>query len=81
MDRIYENSPADKVIAAFKGVRATARALGRNPSSVSRWRKSREDGGTDGRVPGNLQEKVLQAAQTMGIALTADDLIVSPANT
>lgn len=79
MIKDYENTPANKVIAAFQGVRATARALDRNPSSVSRWRKSREDGGTDCRVPSNLQEKVLLAAQSRGIALTADDLIVTPA--
>lgn len=71
------DSPADKVIAAFHGVRATARALGRNPSSISRWRKCREDGGTDGRVPSNLQEAVLREARSRGLALSADDLIVS----
>ena len=72
-----KSTPADKVIAAFCGVRATARAIGRNPSSVSRWRKSREDGGTGGRVPSNLQEAVLIAARKRGISLTAEDLIIT----
>jgi hypothetical protein len=74
-----KSTPADKVIEAFDGVRATARALGRNPSSVSRWRKSREDGGTDGRIPSNLQEAVIQAARSRGLTLTAEDLIFSTA--
>lgn len=73
------STPADKVIAAFQGVRATARALNRNPSSISRWRKSREDGGTGGRVPSGLQEVVLREARRRGLALTADDLILSSA--
>lgn len=75
----YENTPANKVISAFDGVRGTARALGRNPSSVSRWRKSREDGGTGGRIPSNLQEDVLNEARRRGLSLTAEDLIFSSA--
>jgi transposase-like protein len=77
MENTTTSSPADKVIAAFDGVRATARALKRNPSSVSRWRKSREDGGTGGRVPSSLQELVLSEAKSRGLALTAADLIGS----
>lgn len=69
------SSPADRVIKAFGGVRETARALSRNPSSVSRWRSSKEDGGTGGRVPGPIQGTVLEAAKSRGIALTADDLM------
>lgn len=68
-------SPAEKVIDAFGGVRATARALGRNPSSISRWRRPQEEGGTGGRVPGGLQAVVLQKAREAGLYLTADDLI------
>jgi hypothetical protein len=78
-NRSPNSTPADKVIKAFDGVRATARALGRNPSSVSRWRMSREDGGTGGRVPSNLQESVLLEAQKRGLCLTAEDLILSTA--
>jgi transposase-like protein len=68
-------SPADKVIKAFGGVRATARVLGRNASSVSRWRKPVSEGGTGGRVPGGLLSDVLAAAREQGLALSADDLI------
>lgn len=70
-------TPADRVIEAFGGVRATARLLGRNPSSVSRWRKPREEGGSDGRVPGAIQEEVLAKAKQAGLSLTAEDLIIA----
>ena len=70
-------TPADRVISAFGGVRATARALGRNPSSISRWRKPREEGGTGGRVPSSLQSEILQGAKSAGLTLTAEDLIVA----
>lgn len=70
-------TPADRVITAFGGVRATARALGRNPSSISRWRKPREEGGTGGRVPSALQVDILNGAKAAGLSLTAEDLIVA----
>lgn len=70
-------TPADRVIGAFGGVRATARALGRNPSSISRWRKSRAEGGTGGRVPSTLQSVILLGAKAAGLSLTAEDLIVA----
>lgn len=72
-------TPADRVIEAFRGVRATARALGRNPSSISRWRKPREEGGTGGRVPSALQAQILTAAKSAGLTLTAEDLILARA--
>jgi amino-acid N-acetyltransferase len=68
-------TPADRVISAFGGVRETARALDRNPSSISRWRSPKEDGGTGGRVPGPIQETVLEAARARGLSLTASDLL------
>lgn len=74
-DSIQVTTPAERVIDAFRGVRATARALGRNPSSISRWRKPRDEGGTGGRVPSSLQAEVLQKAREAGIPLTAADLI------
>jgi hypothetical protein len=69
-------SPAQRVISAFGGVRATARAVGRNQSSVSRWVKPSEMGGLSGRVPSAVQETVLLASRRLGLGLTAEDLIV-----
>lgn len=71
-----ELTPADKVIAAFGGVRETARIVGRSPSSVARWRLPKERSGTTGgRIPGNLQQKILDYAKEHGIKITAGDLI------
>lgn len=68
-------TPAEKVIAAFNGVRATARALGINSSSVSRWPLPKERRGLDGRVPSVHQAKILRLARERGIQITAEDLI------
>lgn len=68
-------TPADKVIDAFGGVRATARALGLNSSSVSRWRMSKEERGLDGRVPSIHQSVILRIAREQGLPLCAADLI------
>ena len=68
-------SPAQRVIEAFKGVRATARIVKRNSSTISRWLKPRGEGGTGGLIPSSLQKAILDHAAANGIALTADDLI------
>ncbi len=68
-------SPADKVIAAFGGVRATARALDINSSSVSRWRMPADKRGLGGRVPSVQQGKILRLARERGLGLRAEDLI------
>lgn len=70
-----DTSPADKVISLFGGVRPLARELGRNPSSVVRWRKPRAEGGTGGAVPSAMQGRVLALAKARGLPLTAEDLI------
>lgn len=68
-------TPASRVIAAFKGVRATARALGLDPSSVARWPAPKEKRGLAGRVPSAHQARILQLSDASGLGLTADDLI------
>jgi hypothetical protein len=77
-DPIIE-TPADKCIEAFGGVRALARALERNPSSVVRWRKPKDEGGSSGAVPSSLQGRILALAQERGLPLTAEDLILRTA--
>ncbi len=72
-------TPADKAITAFGGVRALARALERNPSSVVRWRKPKDEGGSNGAVPSSLQGRILAIAQARGLNLTAEDLILRTA--
>jgi len=70
-------SAAEIVIERFGGVRPLARRIGRHPSSVARWPlpSGKETRGLDGRVPGNLQEKLLEAARADGIKLTAEELV------
>lgn len=69
-------SPADYVIKAFGGVRATARAIGRDKSSVSVWRQPRSKKGTGGLIPHKAQPLVLRAAQDRGLDITPNDLII-----
>jgi hypothetical protein len=61
-------TPAELVIGAFNGVRATARELGCDPSAVSRWKKT-------GLIPGSYQRRILELAWERGVDLTAHDLI------
>lgn len=68
-------TPADRVISAFGGVRATAKIIERNPSTVSRWRKPRDEGGTGGRIPSRVQAVILAHAVKNKIPLVAADLI------
>lgn len=68
-------TPAEKVIQVFGGVRATARLLALNSSSVSRWRMPAEKRGLDGRVPSVHQAAILRIARERGLSLVAADLI------
>lgn len=62
-------SPAKLVIEAFGGVRATARILGKSPSSISRWQNG------DGLIPAQAQAQIMKLARENGLDLTSDALI------
>lgn len=66
--------PAEYVIQLFGGVNRTARAIGRDPSSVSKWRKSAESRGCDGNVPRGVRHKILSVATDLGLDITSKDL-------
>lgn len=68
-------SPAERVIAAFKGVRATARALELDPSSVARWPLPKTRRGLGGKIPSAHMDKILRLSIKRGLGLTAEDLI------
>lgn len=70
-----KQTPASRVISAFGGVRATARILDVASSTVSRWQKAREHGGTGGKVPTKHMREVLDEAKRRGLHLSAEDLI------
>jgi hypothetical protein len=65
-----ELSPAEYVVLVFKGVRATARVVGRTPSSISKWRTT-----GNGSVPSSLQKKILDKAAEYSLDITPSDLI------
>lgn len=68
-------TPAQYVIRVFKGVRSTARILGRSPSSVSKWTKPKSSRGTEGKVPGPAQHIIIKKAQELKLDITANDLL------
>lgn len=68
-------SPAEYVIFCFNGVRATARAIGRTPSAVSKWQKYKDKDGRVGGVPRGVQSEILAAAKRLDVDITADDLV------
>lgn len=75
LEHLMQMTPAEYVISVFQGVRATARALGRSPSSVSKWQKPREMRGCGGNIPGAAQRLILDLARKRGLDITPDDLI------
>jgi len=68
-------SPAEWVIRCFGGVRATARALGRSPGTVVKWRQPKEQRGTGGEVPRGVQRIILELARTKKLDITPNDLM------
>lgn len=67
--------PVDHVIKVFGGIRATARALKRDPSAITKWRRSKAKGGTGGEIPRGVQRRILTIAQRDKLDITATDLI------
>ncbi|SFJ68745.1 helix-turn-helix domain-containing protein [Methylobacterium brachiatum] len=66
-------TPAEKIIAKFDGARSLAHAIGVKPSAVYRWTYPRERGGTGGYVPTAHIPKIKDAADLLGVVLTAED--------
>lgn len=80
MNENTKKNPGQLVIDLFGGGRALARKLRVNGvdihySSVSRWAKSKENGGSGGLVPAKHHQKLLVMAEQEGLKLTAEDLI------
>ena len=64
-----KQTPYEVLISEFGGVRALARAIGRDPGSVSKWQKR------DGTIPSSIQRKVLETAWERGMKITAYEII------
>jgi hypothetical protein len=69
-------TPADIVISRFGGVRPLARLLGKDPSTIHRWKQPADKGGLDGRVPSAVQVRLLDLAREQGVELTPTDLVL-----
>ena len=63
-----EMTQANHVIAKFGGINATAKALGRTPSSVQAWKKS-------GSISPWHWPSVLSAAHETGVPLSREDFV------
>ena len=65
--------PARTVIERVGGISAAAEATGCDFSSVYRWMRSREDGGTGGIIPAPHQLRLLEYSKAKNGALKPDD--------
>lgn len=68
-------TPAEYVIYIFKSIRKTGRAIGRSHGSVYNWYNPKNKRGIEGRIPTNLQKKILDVAKEQGLDINAHDLI------
>jgi len=63
-------NPAEYVIYKFGGVRATARALDKTPSTISKWQHN-----NNGKIPTSNMLKILMKAEELNLDINADDLV------
>lgn len=68
-------TPAEWVISVFGGVRKTARAVGRDPNCIVRWKRPKGKRGAGGVIPTLAQQKILQLSRQFNLDITANDLI------
>ena len=69
-------TPAEYVIHQFGGVRKAARAIGRAPSSVSKWQKHEGPYTEPGAIPTHIHKKILLTAAKLNIDIKPEDLIL-----
>lgn len=66
---------AEFVIEQFGGTVELANAINRHRSRIWRWTKSKEEGGTGGKIPTHAIPDIMEAASAAGITITAEQLI------
>jgi hypothetical protein len=66
MSKTY--TPVELSILEFGGLRKLAKAVGRDPAAVSRWKRN-------GTVPTSVQKHLLEIAWSNGFKITAHELI------
>ncbi len=72
-----EATPADIVIRKSGGPKKVARYVGRSASLVSRWKRPKARGGTDGIIPAVHQLQIIEAAITHRFPLRLEDFFPS----
>jgi hypothetical protein len=70
--------PAQTIIKKLGGPSAVAEIVGRHRTRVSSWQRPRASGGTDGRVPQEHIETLLEHAKKRSIALRLSDFFAKP---
>lgn len=68
-------TPAEYVIRTFGSIRKTAKAVGKTHQAVSNWKKPKSRNGLGGLIPSRAQQRILAAADALGLDITASDLI------
>lgn len=70
-------APAERVTRLF-GEQKAAEIAGVSIDAVRKWRRRKATGGAGGLVPSQYQPLFLRAAERLGLALSAADLIAEP---
>lgn len=65
-------NPVEYVIKQFGGVRACAKALGKDPSTISKWRKKRCGSYY---IPSKMYSHILRKAEKLDLDITLEDLV------
>ncbi|MBM2293808.1 hypothetical protein JQX09_17915 [Sulfitobacter pseudonitzschiae] len=65
--------PATSIIKAFGGTRAVSELTGVHIAQVSKWRWSKERGGTDGLIPMKHSVVLLREARVQNIDVKPED--------
>lgn len=67
--------PAQSIIHKFGGPSAVAEIVGVHRTRVSNWQRSKEAGGTGGRIPQDHHRPLLDYARAHAIDLRAEDFL------
>lgn len=69
---------ASRVIEKCGGAKAVAEMLGLDVASVHKWKYPSERGGTNGLIPANRQQELIDKARSAGIDLQPADFFERP---
>lgn len=67
--------PASTIVSKFGGPSKLASIVGVHRTRVSNWTRSKEAGGSGGRIPQAHHRAILTASRDLGLNITAEDLL------